>query len=173
MAQQFMLVLFEKPGDFAAMSPEQIQKIIEQYTAWTAKVGAAGKLTGGHKLREEGGKRMVQTAGKLAVTDGPYAETKEVVGGIFLLKAESYDEGRPARVRLPALEVWSNRCASSRPDGWHALTVAVRGLAFSFLEIPNEHSHTSVYDRSFGIRADRIRRRQQACRCEGGNAARL
>src|SRR5882672_1918094 len=91
MAQQFMLILFEKPGDFASMSPEEIQKIIEQYGAWGGKVAAAGQMVGGHKLREEGGKRMTQTAGKLAVTDGPYAETKEVIGGVYLIKADSYD----------------------------------------------------------------------------------
>jgi hypothetical protein len=87
-----MLILFEKPGDFAAMSPEEIQKLIEQYGAWSGKVAAAGNMIGGHKLREEGGKRMLQTAGKLAVTDGPYAETKEVIGGVFLINAASYDD---------------------------------------------------------------------------------
>src|SRR5262249_20217488 len=92
MSQKFMLILFEKPGDFAAMSPEEIQKLIVEYNTWTGKVAAAGNLIDGHKLREEGGKRMVQTAGKLAVTDGPYAETKEVIGGVFLIKAASYDE---------------------------------------------------------------------------------
>ena len=57
MAQQFMLILFEKPGDFASMSPEQIQKVIEAYTAWGMKLAQAGQMVAGHKLREEGGKR--------------------------------------------------------------------------------------------------------------------
>ena len=91
MAQQFMLILFEKPGEFAAMSPEEIQRIIEQYTAWGGKVAGAGQMVAGHKLREEGGKRMVGTGGKLAVTDGPYAEAREVIGGVYIINADSYD----------------------------------------------------------------------------------
>lgn len=89
---QFMLILFEKPGDFAKMSPEEIQKVIEKYSAWSAKLAMAGKLAGGHKLKEEGGKQLAQGRDKLSVVDGPYAETKEVIGGIFLLNAENYDE---------------------------------------------------------------------------------
>jgi hypothetical protein len=104
MAQQFMLILFEKPGDFASMSPEQIQKIIEQYGAWGGKVAAAGQMAGGYKLREEGGKRMIQTAGKLAVTDGPYAETKEVIGGVYLLNVGSYDEAVKVASDCPHLK---------------------------------------------------------------------
>jgi hypothetical protein len=92
MAQQFMLILFETPGDFASMSPEEIQKIIEQYGAWAGKLAAAGKMAGGYKLREEGGKRMAPAGGKPTVTDGPYAETKEVCGGVYLINADSYDE---------------------------------------------------------------------------------
>src|SRR3954469_6967240 len=89
---QFMLILNEKPGDFASISPEQIQKILEKYNAWTGKVAAAGKLVDGKKLMEEGGKQLTKKGEKLSVTDGPYAEVKEVVGGIFVLKAADYNE---------------------------------------------------------------------------------
>jgi hypothetical protein len=89
---QFMLILYEKPGDFAKLSPEEIQKVIEKYNAWSYKLATAGKLAGGHKLKEEGGKHMTQAKEKLSVVDGPYAETKEVIGGVFLLNAANYDE---------------------------------------------------------------------------------
>lgn len=89
---KFMLVLIEKPNEFQSMSPEQIQQVIEKYSAWSEKVGAAGKLLGGHKLMEEGGKHLTMKHGKLLVVDGPYAEAKEVVGGYFLIQADDYHQ---------------------------------------------------------------------------------
>lgn len=100
---QFMLILYEKPGDFAKMSPEEIQKVIEKYNAWSYKLATAGKLTGGHKLKEEGGKQLTQGKEKLSVVDGPYAETKEVIGGVFLLNADSYDEAVKLSADCPHL----------------------------------------------------------------------
>jgi hypothetical protein len=101
---QFMLVLFEKPGDFASMSPEQIQKIIEKYSEWGGKLGAAGKMVNGHKLTEEGGKRLSRTGGKVSVVDGPYAEAKEVVGGVYLIRARDYAEAAEIASTCPHLE---------------------------------------------------------------------
>ena len=101
---QFLLILYENPGSFAKMSPEEIQAIIQQYGAWTQKVGAAGKLVGGRKLMDEGGKRMARAGGKLTVTDGPYAETKEVVGGIFTVRANDYREAVEIASDCPHLQ---------------------------------------------------------------------
>jgi hypothetical protein len=89
---QFMLLLHETPGIYAKLSPSEIQAIIEKYAAWTGKLAAAGKLVGGHKLKEEGGKALSKAGDHLTVVDGPYSETKEVVGGYFVLRAANYDE---------------------------------------------------------------------------------
>ena len=101
---QFMLLLYDTPGNFKAMSPEQIQTIIQQYGAWTQKVAAAGKLVGGRKLMEEGGKHMKRTGTKLTVTDGPYVETKEVVGGYFAVRARDYGEAVEIASDCPHLQ---------------------------------------------------------------------
>jgi hypothetical protein len=101
---QFMLILYESPGDFAKMSPEDIQKVIEKYSAWGAKVAGAGQMVAGHKLTEEGGKRMVRSGGKLAITDGPYVETKEVIGGVYLIRAKDYDEAVKIASDCPQLQ---------------------------------------------------------------------
>ena len=57
---QFMLILHEKPGQFAKLSPEEIQKIIQKYGEWNQKLAAAGTLVSGHKLTDEGGKQLNQ-----------------------------------------------------------------------------------------------------------------
>jgi hypothetical protein len=101
---QFMLVLYEKPGDFASMSPDQIQKVIEKYSTWGENLGAAGKMVAGHKLTEDGGRRLSRSGGKVSAVDGPYAEAKEVVGGVYLLRAKDYDEAVELASSCPHLE---------------------------------------------------------------------
>jgi hypothetical protein len=68
---QFMLVLYESPGDFAKLAPEEIQKVIEKYSAWGQKMAETGKMVAGHKLTEDGGKRLAKGAAAAAATDGP------------------------------------------------------------------------------------------------------
>ncbi len=88
----YMLILHETPADFAGISPEDIQNIIQEYIAWRNKVEAAGRFIASHKLADEGGRHMALVNGKVKVTDGPYAEAREVIGGYFLIRAESYDD---------------------------------------------------------------------------------
>lgn len=87
-----MLILHEKPTDFAGLSPEEIQAVIKEYIAWRDKVEAAGQYVGSNKLADEGGRHMSLANGKVKVVDGPYAEAREVIGGYFLIKAASYDD---------------------------------------------------------------------------------
>ena len=82
---QFMLMLRDSGAFPEDISPEEIQAIIERYRVWSAKVGSKG-----HKLRDAEG-RVVRKDGSLTVTDGPYAEAKEVLGGYFILDADDYD----------------------------------------------------------------------------------
>jgi len=89
---KFMLLLYDDPASFATMSPEQIQKVIEKYMAWGQKLRQAGYLTASNKLTDEPGRVVRSNDGQLRVTDGPYSETKEVLGGYFTIEAENYDQ---------------------------------------------------------------------------------
>jgi hypothetical protein len=66
--------------------------VIEEYRAWSQTMGQAGKLVGGHKLADEGGRRLNGWGNEFAVTDGPWAEAKEVIGGLFHINAQDYDD---------------------------------------------------------------------------------
>jgi hypothetical protein len=91
---KFMLIQHQTPnvGGYRQKSPEEIQAIIERIRAWAAKLRAAGKILTGEKLAEEGGKVVTAESGAPVVLDGPYSETKEVVGGYSLILAEDYEE---------------------------------------------------------------------------------
>jgi len=88
----YMLLLHEQPSDFSEMSPEELQSIIGEYIAWRQKLVDEGKFEGAAKLRDEGGRIVSGANGDLRVTDGPYTEAKEVIGGYFTVSAADYDE---------------------------------------------------------------------------------
>lgn len=89
---KFVLILREEPATFAALSPDEMQAIIAEYRTWGQKLGMAGKMAGGEKLRDEGGRHVTAKSGRLVATDGPYAEAKEVIGGFFIIEAADYAE---------------------------------------------------------------------------------
>ena len=89
---QFMLMLQEKPTEFLDVSPEEMQRIIEEYGAWRSKLEREGLLVAGHKLKDEGGRQMLAGSSGLRVVDGPFTELKEVIGGYFIIEASDYDE---------------------------------------------------------------------------------
>lgn len=89
---QYLLLLHEGPNDTDGMSPEEIQSMIREYRAWSESMGAAGHIVAGHKLTDEGGRDLRGWGSEFSVTDGPWAEAKEVIGGFFHVKARDYDE---------------------------------------------------------------------------------
>ena len=86
----FMLLLYDDPSNWANISPEEMQKAIEKYMAWDGKLRSDGVLLASHKLADEAGKVM-RGKGQARVTDGPYSETKEILGGYYLIKAANYN----------------------------------------------------------------------------------
>lgn len=70
-----------------AMSPDEMQAIIKRYGQWRAKVTPAL----GHKLHDGEGRVMRRESGSVKVTDGPFAEAREVMGGLFVIEASDYD----------------------------------------------------------------------------------
>ena len=83
---QFVLVLRDT-GFPEGMSPDEIQRVIQKYGEWMAGV----KSVGGQKLRDAEGRVMQKNGKGVTVTDGPYAESREVVGGFILIDAPDYD----------------------------------------------------------------------------------
>jgi hypothetical protein len=88
----FMLLLHQSPSKFQDLSPEDIQKIIARYSAWRAELVRQNKLRGGEKLTNDGGRRLRIQGNQVSVTDGPYSEAAEVLGGYFTIEAANYDE---------------------------------------------------------------------------------
>jgi hypothetical protein len=92
---QYLLLLYDDPAAaeaWAALTPEEIRAGIAEYAAWADSLAERGHLRGGEKLRDGSGRVLRGERGQPEVTDGPYAEAKEVIGGYFLIEAADYDE---------------------------------------------------------------------------------
>ncbi len=85
---QFMLLLYDDPSQWAKLSPEEMQKAIEKYRAWTTKPFTKDSK----RLGDDAGRVIRNQNGKARAADGPYSETKEVLGGFYLIDARDYDE---------------------------------------------------------------------------------
>ena len=83
---KFVLVLRDT-GFPTDISPEEIQAIIGRYGAWKDKLSASGQ-----KLFDGEGRVVARNGNGVTVTDGPFAEVKEVIGGYFIVEANDYDD---------------------------------------------------------------------------------
>jgi hypothetical protein len=82
------------------MSPAEMQKAIEKYMAWTKKPFTVDSK----RLGEDAGKVVRPSNGKARASDGPYSETKEVLGGFYLIEARDYDEAVARASEHPHVE---------------------------------------------------------------------
>ena len=104
----YILLLRNDPAIFRSVdvSPQRAQEVYGKYRAWRERLAADGLLSGSHKL-ESGTGRVMQKAdgdGEVHITDGPYAESKEVLGGFFIVKAENYEAALEIARGCPHLE---------------------------------------------------------------------
>ncbi|HTQ58423.1 MAG TPA: YciI family protein [Bryobacteraceae bacterium] len=84
----FMLLLHNEPTAWAGLSPEEMQKATERYMEWTRKAFTRDAK----RLAEEPGRVIRSQGGQIRTTDGPYSETKEILGGYYTIEAADYDE---------------------------------------------------------------------------------
>ncbi len=86
------LLLLHECNEYAPLSPEEMQAIFGRYRAWSQKLRDAGRILGSNKLEDGSGRVLRGKNGDLRITDGPFTETKDVLGGYFLVSAETYED---------------------------------------------------------------------------------
>ncbi len=110
-ASQYLL-LFRGTHWDKGLPPEETQKVVNQFYAWFERLTQEGIAKGGQPLMD-GGK--VVSGKKRTVADGPFAESKEAIGGYFLLQVADLDAAVEIAKQCPALD--------------YGLTVEVRAVA--------------------------------------------
>jgi hypothetical protein len=100
---QYLLLIYLPESQLETMSEPEKQKIYGQYRDLIGDLQKTGKYLGGHELQPTSTATTVRIRdGKKAVTDGPFAETKEQLGGYFLVEAKDLDEAMAIAARIPS-----------------------------------------------------------------------
>lgn len=94
-------VFLYRGGERPPSSPEQVQQILQKWTTWFKDLSAKGHLVDRGQPLERNGKIV---NGARMVTDGPFAEAKDVVGGYSLIKARDVAEAAELAKGCPILE---------------------------------------------------------------------
>ncbi len=98
---QYLLTLYADESGWNAMTPEQQQQGVAAYGAYTEALKQAGVLAGANRLRPSATATTLRTTnGKTQVLDGPYADSKEQLGGYYLIDVPDLD----------AAMTWAGRC---------------------------------------------------------------
>ena len=95
------LLLFRGNVWDRGLPPAQIQKVVSDWMAWFERLKAEGKCAGGHPLEERG---KVVSGKQRMVADGPFAESKEAIGGYFYLTVADENEAIEIAKKCPGLE---------------------------------------------------------------------
>lgn len=96
------MLLFRGTNWSKELSPEQIQEVASDWMAWFERLTKEGKVTSGHPLMNQG--KLVSGRKGRTVADGPFAESKEAIGGYFYLQVESEAEAIAIAQQCPGLE---------------------------------------------------------------------
>lgn len=103
--KDFLFLFRNTEAATASRSPEEMQDITQRWIDWIARIAAQNKLTDrGNRLAYEG--KVVRPNN--IITDGPYTEIKELIGGYTIVKAESLDEAAELAKGCPILTFGGN-----------------------------------------------------------------
>jgi len=94
------MLIFRGTDWYQGLSPEQMQQVADQWMAWFNGLKNAGTAIAGNPLEPEG---KIVSGKNRVVSDGPFAESKETIGGYFLLKVNSLDEAVTIAQQCPGL----------------------------------------------------------------------
>ena len=100
--QNEYMLLFRGTHWDKGLSPEEIQKMVGQWYAWFERLTQEGKCKAGRPLEREG--KIVSSRKGRTVADGPFAESKEAIGGYFLLQVDDLNEAVEIAKECPGLD---------------------------------------------------------------------
>jgi hypothetical protein len=100
---RYLLLINADESSVEAVSPEEAEATLAEYGAWMQECEGRGVLRGGERLRPTTDATTVRVRnGEVLATDGPFAETKEQIGGYFLVDCADLDEAIDLASRIPA-----------------------------------------------------------------------
>jgi hypothetical protein len=102
---QYMLLIHHEADN---VSSAALPQTMQEYMAFTQDLVKSGKFKAGDRLESSAGARTVRVRnGRTVTTDGPFAETKEQLGGYYIVDAKDLDEAVAIAARIPGARTGS------------------------------------------------------------------
>ena len=105
---QYLLMIYRNEAEFAATPPAELAAMMAEYMEFTKGIIQTGQFKAGDRLKPTSTASTVRVRnGKVTTTDGPFAETREQLGGYYLIEAKNLDEAIGVAARIPGARVGS------------------------------------------------------------------
>jgi hypothetical protein len=105
---EYLLLIYDNEADFNSMSPSEQGAMMEEFGRFTQSIQQSGNFRAGKQLQPVATATTVRVRdGKRTVTDGPFAETREQLGGLYLIEAKDLDEALGIAERIPSARIGS------------------------------------------------------------------
>lgn len=112
---QYMLLLHQVPNYNVDLPREKMLEVTRRYMTWAESLRQKGKLAGGEKLTAGGVRHVYAKDGRAVVSDGPYAEAKDVIAGYFLVEARDQAEAETIAQDCPHVALAPTNWIEIRP----------------------------------------------------------
>src|SRR5947207_3964723 len=101
---QYLLLIYQNQAEYGKIDAATSKKMLEEYGAFTQSIIQSGNFKGGDRLQPTTTATTVRVRdGKILTTDGPFAETREQLGGYYMIEANNLDEAIGIAARIPEI----------------------------------------------------------------------
>jgi len=105
---KYLCLIYDEEKTFAAMPQNEVAALMGEYRAFGDSIRQSGHYIAGHQLAPVRSASTVRVRnGKMSATDGPFAETKEQLGGYYLIEATDLNEALQVASRIPSARLGS------------------------------------------------------------------
>ncbi len=105
---KYLCLLYSEEKHMGSMPGPELQALMGEFNAFTASIKEGGQYLGGNRPQPTGSATTVRIReGKLSTTDGPFAETKEQLGGYYLIEAVDLNAAIQVASRIPSARLGS------------------------------------------------------------------
>lgn len=103
---KYLCLIYDDEKKIASMSKTEIDQFMGEYMAFSESLRASGHYLGGNALQPVSAATSIRSRnGKISTTDGPFAETKEQLGGYYLIEAKDLNDALAVAARIPSARI--------------------------------------------------------------------
>ena len=105
---KYLCLIYDEEAKLAAMSKAELDALMQEYYTFTRDLRGSGHYLGGNDLQPTRNATTVRIRnGRMSTTDGPFAETKEQLGGYYLIEAKDLNDAIQIAARIPSAKLGS------------------------------------------------------------------